>query len=66
MPQPSGSIWEILKAVGDQAMGRIVGRDTYLYPVSNHDLNAVFLHPSGEHTPYGDVVITLNFHGATT
>jgi len=47
-------------------MGRIVGRDADLDLVSNHDLYPVLFHPPGKNTPYTDIVITLDFHGAAT
>ena len=56
----------LLEAVGYQAVGCIVRRDADLNAVSNHDLNSVFLHSSRKHTPYGNVVITLDIHGAAT
>lgn len=47
-------------------MGCVVRGDAYLNLVSNHHFNSVFFHPSGKYTPYGDIVLTLNFHGAAT
>ena len=45
-------------------MGGVVGRDADLHAIPYHNFNPVFLHPSGEHTSYGDIVIAFYFHGA--
>ena len=47
-------------------MGGIVGRDADLNLVSDHDLDPVFFHPAGKHAPHGNIVVTLDFHGAAT
>ena len=47
-------------------MGCIVRGDADLNPVSNHDLDPVLFHPPGKHTPYTNIVITLDFHSAAT
>lgn len=56
----------LLEAVGYEAVGCVIRRYANLNAVSNHDLNAVFLHSSRKHTPYGDVVIALDTHVAAT
>ena len=45
-------------------MGRIVGRDADLNLVSDHYLDPVFFHPPGKHPPYGNIVVTVDFHAA--
>jgi hypothetical protein len=47
-------------------MGCVIGGDADLDTIPNHNLDSVFLHSSGKHAPYGDVVVTLNFHCAAT
>jgi len=45
-------------------MGGIVRGDADLDPVSHHDFDAVLFHAPGKYTPYGNVVVTLDFHCA--
>ena len=45
-------------------MGRIIGGNADLNPVANHNLDPVFFHPAGKHTPYYEIIVTLDFHGA--
>lgn len=45
-------------------MGRIVGGNADLNPVTNHNLDPVLFHPARKHTPYGEIIVTLDFHGA--
>ncbi len=47
-------------------MGRIVGGNADLNPVTNHNLDPVLFHPAGKHTPYSEIIVTLDFHGAAT
>jgi hypothetical protein len=47
-------------------VGGIIGGDADLDAVSNHNLDSVFFHSSGQHTPYSDVIVTLDFHIAST
>lgn len=47
-------------------MGCVVGRYADLNLVSHHDLDPVFFHPSGKHTPYDHIVFALDFHAAAT
>jgi hypothetical protein len=56
---------EGLKAVGNQAMGCIVGRYADLNAVANHHLDPVFFHSAGQNTSHRDVIFTVNFHGTT-
>ena len=55
-----------LMSVCYQTMRCIIGRNADLHPVSYHNPDTMFFHPSGQNTPYRHVVITFNFHGPTT
>ena len=43
-------------------MGGIIGGDTDLDAVSNHNFDSMFFHSSGQYTPYDNIIITLDFH----
>lgn len=53
----------LFKAIGDKAMGCIIGGYAYLYPVSLYNLDPVFFHAAGKDACDNDVIIALNLHG---
>jgi len=51
---------------GYDTVGRIIGGDTHLDPISLDNLDTVFLHTPRQNPSYGDIIITLDFHGSST
>jgi len=47
-------------------VGGVIGGYADLDPIADHDLDSVFFHSSGQYTPYSDVIVTLDFHIAST
>ena len=47
-------------------MGGVIRGYADLDSIADHDLDSVFFHSSGQHTPYSDVIVTLDFHIAST
>lgn len=54
----------LFHAVGNETVGGIIGRYAHLYPVTDHNLDAVLLHAAGESASDGHIVVTLDFHNA--
>ncbi len=55
-----------LESVSYQTMRCVIWRHADLDPVSHHHLYPVLFHASRKDTPDCDIIVTLNFHGATT
>lgn len=52
------------ESVGNQPMGGVVWRNTYLDPIVGHHPNPMLLQPSRKNASDQKVVFALNFHGA--
>jgi hypothetical protein len=55
----------LLKAVGDQSMGGVIGGYADLYPIALYYLDPVFFHAAGKDAGNYNIIIALNFHGAS-
>ena len=54
------------EAVGDQSVGGIIGGNAHLDAIPDHHFDPMLFHSSRKYAPNNDVVVTLDFHGATT
>ena len=50
----------LLEPIGNNAVGWIIWGDTYLHAISNHYLDSVFFHSTGEHRTDHDIIFTAD------